>query len=104
MNGYSLDTNYRSFSLSHFLCDVQSWPSSSRAEATVILTVLLTVPREKYVIIFTDSQNCIDTFLKIFKKDSKLIYRCWLKINNRSIWYNILDITRKKIFILTSKK
>ena len=67
---------------SNFVCGVQNWPSSCRAEATAILIAILTVPREKVIKIYTDSQNCIDTFKKVAKIDPKLTTRRWLKINN----------------------
>ena len=87
-----------------FQSGVHDWPSSSRAEATAILTTLLIVPRGKEVIIHTDSQNCIDIFKKISKADPKIISKRWLKINNWSIWHNILEVKSKKDIRLNQRK
>ena len=57
---------------SSFQSGVQDWPSACRAEATAIITALLTVPREAKAIIVTDSQNCIDTYNRISKADPRL--------------------------------
>jgi hypothetical protein len=59
----------------NFSSGVQNWPSACRAEATAILTALLTVPRKKKVTIFTDSQSCIDTYSRTSKKDPKLTHK-----------------------------
>ena len=89
---------------SHFCTGAQDWPSSCKAEATAIITAILTIPRNNKAIIYTDSQNCIDIFEKISKTDPKLTCRRWLKIKNWSIWHNILDLIHKKEIQLHLKK
>jgi ribonuclease HI len=89
---------------SSFCAGVQDWPSSCKAEATAILTAILTIPRNNKAIIYTDSQNCIDTFAEISKANPKLTCRRWLKIKNWSIWHNISDLIHKKEIQLSLKK
>jgi ribonuclease HI len=87
-----------------FGCGVQDWPSSSRAEATAILTALLVTPRGSKVIIVTDSLNCITTHKKLARVDPKLTYKRWLKVKNWSIWSNVMEIIKKKELRLELKK
>ena len=88
----------------NFGCGVQDWPSSSRAEATAILTALLVTPRESKVIIATDSMNCVTTHRKLSRVDPKLSHKRWLKIKNWSIWSNIIEIIKKKELNVKLKK
>ena len=73
-----------------------SWPSSSKAEAIAILTALLTVPEGKKVKIFTDSQVCIDIFLKMSSPHPKFTKKKLLKINNWAIWTKIIEASQSK--------
>jgi hypothetical protein len=54
-----------------FFTEVSDWPSSFRAETTAILTAILTVTPNSKVTIYTDSQNCIDTYNKLTNPDPK---------------------------------
>jgi ribonuclease HI len=89
---------------SFFRTGVENWPSASRPEATAIATALLTVPRNKKVKIFTDSQNCIDTYTRLSTNSPKYTHKRWLKTNNWSIWSIIIDMSKKKNLELTLVK
>jgi L-asparaginase/Glu-tRNA(Gln) amidotransferase subunit D len=54
-----------------FFTGVSEWPSSFRAETTAILIAILTVTPNSKVTIYTDSQNCIDTYNKLTRPDPK---------------------------------
>ena len=62
-----------------------SWPSSFKAETIAIFTVLLIISEGKKVIIYTDSQACIDTFHKISTPHPKFTKRKLLKVINWNI-------------------
>ena len=81
---------------SHFKTGVKDWPLSSRAEATAIATALLTVPQNRDVKIFTDSQSCIDTFNRLITSSPKLTHKRWIKTNNWSIWSIVLKTVKEK--------
>jgi len=89
---------------STFKLSSENWPSSSRAEILAIFTTLLTVPIERTVEIFTDSQACIDTFRMLSNSHSKLTKRKWLKIKNWTIWTKLLEaIQCKKLSVELTK-
>lgn len=87
-----------------FKTGLEDWPSSSRAEVTAIATALLTVPQNRSVKIYTDSQNCIDTYTKLISNSPKLTAKRWLKINNWSLWSIILEAVKSKKLKLTLVK
>ena len=81
---------------STFQNSITDWPSSSKAEATAILTALLTVPENREVEIFTDSQASIDTFIRLQNPHPKFTKRKMLKIKNWSIWTKIKETIQGK--------
>ncbi|PKC11469.1 hypothetical protein RhiirA5_413062 [Rhizophagus irregularis] len=66
-------------------------PSSSKAEAYAILMV---VPPDSVVKIYTDSMNCVHTFQRV--DDPLVSMRKILKIPNHDVWRLIKNLTGKK--------
>ena len=87
-----------------FQTSINSWPSSSKAEAIAIFSALLTVPPKKSVEIHTDSQACIDTFDKLNRPHPKFTKRKLLKIKNWSIWIKIMETIRSKELLVKFTK
>jgi ribonuclease HI len=74
-------------------------PSSTKSESYAILTVLLTVPNNSSVNIYTDSQNCIYNYNNF----SNLLVsrRKQLNHNNHLLWTFIMAIIKDKSLKLT---
>lgn len=83
---------------------VKDWPSATRAEATAIVMTILTVPPHSRVTICTDSQSCIDTFLKLSEEDPKMTTRRRLKMNNWYIWAIFMETIQRRNINVTFKK
>src|SRR3954467_8811401 len=80
------------------------WASSTRAEAFAICTALLTCPLKADVKLYTDSQNCIDTFGKI--QHNILTPRKFQKLNNHFIWsaiFHIINTLKLKVSLIKVK-
>ena len=77
-----------------------SWPSSSKAKALAIFTVLLTVPEKRKVKIVTDSQTCIDIFRKLSLPHPKFTKKKLFKVNNWSIWTKIIETVQSKVLTI----
>ena len=92
------------YSDSVFKTGVDNWPSAARAEATAIATAILTVPQDKKVEIFMDSQNCINNYTYLLTNNPKQTHKRWLKMNNWSIWSTIINTVKKKNIKLTLTK
>ena len=88
----------------NFLTGIQNWSSSTRVEITAITIVLLIIPLNNKVIIYTDNQNSIDIFNRLTKINPKLTQKKWIKENNWSLWLIIIDIIKKRNLDLTLKK
>jgi ribonuclease HI/endonuclease/exonuclease/phosphatase family metal-dependent hydrolase len=83
-----------------FKTGLEDWPSASRAEATAIATALLTVPKEQEVTIYTDSQNCIDTYQRLSPANPKMTYKRWIKTNNWTVWSIIIKLIKERNILL----
>jgi len=68
------------------------WPSSTKAEIIVILSVLIVVTSNSNVVIYTDSQNAINQY-NCYK--SELSFKRKLKITGYLIWKIILYLMTK---------
>jgi ribonuclease HI len=87
-----------------FSAGIENWPSAYKAEATVILLALLTVPSERDIEIVTDNQNCIDMMKKIREQHPKQTLRKWMKAKNWQIWLRIQHVIREKKIQVKMKK
>ena len=76
-----------------FNCSTKTWPSSTRAELLAIYTALLTIPNNRSISIYTDSQAAIDG---IHKSRSYFAHNKWLSANNRNLLNNIEFVTNFK--------
>src|SRR6266480_1098538 len=70
-----------------------TWPSSTRAELLAIYTALLTVPINKSVVIYTDSQAAID---RIHRSSNFVRKFQWTNISNHTLLHNISHIIKFK--------
>jgi ribonuclease HI len=77
-------------------------PSSTKSESYAILTVLLMLPNNSSVHIYTDSQNCIHNFNKF----SNPLFSCrkQLNHNNHLLWTFIMELIKDKGLKLTLNK
>ncbi|EXX70865.1 hypothetical protein RirG_083660 [Rhizophagus irregularis DAOM 197198w] len=73
----------------------REWASSTKAKLLAIITALIVCPPNSNITIYTDSNNCINTFNNL--RSPKLTARHFQKINNCTLW-NML-----KHIILTLK-
>jgi ribonuclease HI len=76
-------------------------PSSSKAEALAILSVLTVCPANSKVTIYTDSQTCIFNYQKML---TQYRYRKLLKIKNHDIWKSIMKVMEIRYISLTLLK
>lgn len=58
-----------------FRCNIEYFPSSTRAELAAILTALLVMPKEATIHIYTDSMCAIFSLCKIIKKEKEFIWK-----------------------------
>ncbi|RHZ79107.1 hypothetical protein Glove_151g35 [Diversispora epigaea] len=58
-----------------FRCNIEYFPSSTRAELAAILTTLLVMPKEAVIHIYTDSMCAIYSLCKIIKKEKEFIWK-----------------------------
>lgn len=89
---------------SRFQCGIDNWSSSSQSEAVVILTVLLTVPENSTVIIFTDSQIYVDNYTRAKTEILYTINCHWMKFKNFILWETIIHIIHTGTITLSLNK
>lgn len=89
---------------SFFQYRVEGWPLSSRPEAIVVYTALLTVPVPNTVKICTDSQICIDNYKRTYRFSDTITNRRWMKIKNFTIWETIINLVKAKKLKVHMKK
>jgi ribonuclease HI len=77
-------------------------PLSTKSESYAILTVLLTLPNNSSVYIYTDSQNCIHNYNNF--SNPLLSCRKQLNHNNHLLWTFIIEIIKDKGLKLTLNK
>ncbi|RGB30419.1 hypothetical protein C1646_765370 [Rhizophagus diaphanus] len=80
------------------------WASSTKAELIAIITALITCPPNSNVTIYTDSNNCIDTYNKM--QFAKLTTHRFQKLNNCILWNamkQIIDTLELKISFIKVK-
>lgn len=83
-------------------------PSSTKAEAFAILTILLVCPSYFSIKIMTDSANCINTFYSFVVQKTPLSPRKKFKQINFLVWFLILQqnlykslYTKSKLIVMT---
>jgi ribonuclease HI len=69
-------------------------PSSTKSESYAILTVLLTLPNNSSIHIYTDSQNCIHNYNNF--SNPLLSRRKQLNHNNHLLWTFIIELIKDK--------
>ena len=90
--------------LGTFNSSIKHWSSPTKAESMAIATALSVCPSHGNITIYTDSQNCINTY-NYFCHSSAFSMRRSLKTNNYLIWHSIkllitsLNLTVKLIKI-----
>ncbi|PKY55690.1 hypothetical protein RhiirA4_475331 [Rhizophagus irregularis] len=66
------------------------WASLTKAELLAIITALIVCPPNSTITIYTDSNNCINTFNNL--QSPKLTTRRFQKINNCTLWNTLKHI------------
>ena len=82
-----------------FSCSLRHWPSLTRAELAAIWISLLTVPSDKRVIIYTDSQAAIDGIKEV--SNSQVSRISWFNMTNPTLKLLIKDCIISKRLRIT---
>src|SRR5438034_4000691 len=97
--GFDSDMNQ----IDSFYACTKLWPSSTRAEISALLSILLVIPSNCSIQLYTDSDNLIQGMKLLLNNRSKFIASI-LRLNNYVLWDCIEGlITRKFINIITHK-
>src|SRR2546430_1895733 len=97
--GFDSDMNQ----IDSFYAGTNLWPSSTRAEISALLSILLVIPIKCSIQLYTDSDNLIQGLKLLLNNRSKFI-ASKLRLNNYVLWDCIEGlITRKFINIITHK-
>ena len=85
---------------------IDNWPSSTRSELMAILHLILCIPMNRKVTIFTDSKAAIDSINNalLINTNGRNKARLWLKQNNSTIVSFIVDLVNSKNISLTLVK
>lgn len=82
----------------------KEWASSTKAELVAIITALIVCPPHSTINIYTDSNNCINTFNDLHSP--KLTARRFQKLNNCSLWNtpeHIINTLHLKVSLIKVK-
>src|SRR5437773_10582091 len=97
--GFDSDMNQ----IDSFYASTNLWPSSTRAEISALLSILLVIPTKCSIHLYTDSDNLIQGLKLLINNRSKFI-ASKLRLNNYVLWDCIAGlITRKFTTIITHK-
>src|SRR5437016_12690660 len=97
--GFDSDMNQ----IDSFYASTNLWPSSTRAEISALLSILMVIPSNCSIQLYTDSDNLIQGLKLLLNNRSKFI-ALKLRLNNYVLWYCIEGlITKKFITIITHK-
>jgi ribonuclease HI len=77
-------------------------PSSTKSESYAILIILLVVPNNAQINIYTDSQNCIHNY--IYFTNPLISRRKQLNHNNHLLWTFMIELIKQKNLTLTFHK
>ena len=95
------DTDFKL--LSSFKANTQYWPSSTRAELSALLSIIMVVPINSTVHVYTDSQSLIQGFDSI-KHSNNFSRRQYLKKQNYVMWSCIENIYKSHNLSVTLHK
>src|SRR5256885_721776 len=86
-----------------FYASTNLWPSSTRAEISALLSILMVIPTKCLMHLYMDSNNLIQGMKLLLNNRSKFI-ATKLRLNNYILWDCIEGlITQKSITIITHK-
>src|SRR5207247_10417796 len=95
------DTNFNL--ITSFNASTQYWPSSTRAELSALLSIIMVVPINSSVHVYTDSQTLIQGFDNI-KQSNNASRRQYLKKQNYVMWSCIENIYKSHNLSITLYK
>ena len=82
--------------VSEFSCSISSlWPSSTKAEASALLSIVEQLPSKAVVSVYLDSKVVIDTMKSLLDTSSHL-HKLFLIRPNHNLWARILELIRNK--------
>ena len=84
-----------------FQIGIQDWPLALKAELVAIITIILILPINQKVSIYTDCKGIITGFNKLSRTDPRMTHKRLLKKNNWILWIKLIELAKIKDINIT---